>query len=149
MTKNSEKILVGGKNRSHQKWLSIYRFFLQNKYNEMNDMNEMVHTRSRLRWNLSLIGCCVQLHYGTVQEVRCDPFVQISRLCTGNWTQIRPYNAIPLCNAIQHRPRIERNRPFAASHSRGTKPPCWNAKVALGQDKQRKLPFKIMYAFYL
>ena len=48
-------------------------------------------------------------------------------------------------------------RPFAACHSRGTKPPCWDAKVALGQDKQRKLPFlngtgslkfKIMYAFY-
>ena len=31
------------------------------------------------------------------------------------------------------------NRLFAASHSRGTKPPCWRAKVALGQDKQRKL----------
>ena len=29
------------------------------------------------------------------------------------------------------------NRPFAASHSRGTKPPCWRAKVALGQDKQK------------
>ena len=39
------------------------------------------------------------------------------------------------------------NRPFAASHSRGTKPPCWRAEVALGQDKQRKLPLKIMYAF--
>ena len=39
------------------------------------------------------------------------------------------------------------NRPFAASHSRGTKPLYWRAKVALGQDKQRKLPFKIMYAF--
>ena len=31
------------------------------------------------------------------------------------------------------------NRPFAANHSRGTKPPCWRVKVALGQDKQRKL----------
>jgi len=39
--------------------------------------------------------------------------------------------------------------PFAACHSRGTKPPCWRAKVALGQDKQRKLPFKIMYVFCL
>ena len=39
------------------------------------------------------------------------------------------------------------NRPFAAFHSRGTKPPCWNAKVALEQDKQRKFPSKIMYAF--
>ena len=29
------------------------------------------------------------------------------------------------------------NRPFAASHSRDTKPPCWRAKEALGQDKQR------------
>ena len=38
-------------------------------------------------------------------------------------------------------------RPFAGSHSRGAKPPCWRAQVALGQDKQRKLLFKIMYAF--
>ena len=29
------------------------------------------------------------------------------------------------------------NWPFAASHSRGTKPPRWRAKVALGQDKQK------------
>ena len=29
------------------------------------------------------------------------------------------------------------NRPFAACHSRGTKPPCWNAKVVLGQDQQK------------
>ena len=29
------------------------------------------------------------------------------------------------------------NRPFAASHSRGKKPPRWRAKVALGQDKQK------------
>ena len=28
------------------------------------------------------------------------------------------------------------NRPFAASHSRGTKLLCWRTKVALGQDKQ-------------
>ena len=41
------------------------------------------------------------------------------------------------------------NRPFVASNSRGTKPPCWRAKVAPGQDKQRKLPFKIMYVFCL
>ena len=39
--------------------------------------------------------------------------------------------------------------PFAACHSRSTKPPCWRAKVALGQDKQRKLPFKIMHVFCL
>ena len=41
------------------------------------------------------------------------------------------------------------NRPFAASHSRDTKPPYWWAKVALGQDKQRKLQFKIMDVFCL
>ena len=29
------------------------------------------------------------------------------------------------------------NRPFSASHSRGTKPSCWRAKVALGKDKQK------------
>ena len=41
------------------------------------------------------------------------------------------------------------NRPFAASHSRGTKPPCWRATVALGQGKQIKLPFQIVYVFCL
>ena len=33
--------------------------------------------------------------------------------------------------------------------SRGTKPPRCRAKVALRQDKQMKLPFKIKYAFCL
>ena len=32
------------------------------------------------------------------------------------------------------------NRPVAASHSRGTKLPCWRAKVALGQVKQQPRP---------
>ena len=41
------------------------------------------------------------------------------------------------------------SRPFAASHLLGTKPPCWRAKGALEQVKQRKFPFKIMYAFFL
>ena len=40
---------------------------------------------------------------------------------------------------------VYNNRPFAAFHSCGTKPPCWDAKVVLGQDKQRILPFQIMY----
>ena len=30
-----------------------------------------------------------------------------------------------------------KNRPIAASHSHGTKPPRWRTKVALGQDKQK------------
>ena len=42
---------------------------------------------------------------------------------------------------------IASDRPFAANHSRDTKPPCWRAKVSLGKDKRRKLPFKIMYGF--
>ena len=29
------------------------------------------------------------------------------------------------------------NIALAASHSRGSKPPCWRAQVALGQDKQK------------
>ena len=41
------------------------------------------------------------------------------------------------------------NRPSTASHSRGTKPPCWREKVALGEGKQRKLPFQVMYVFCL
>ena len=40
-------------------------------------------------------------------------------------------------------------RPFAGSHLLGTKLPCWRAKGALEQVKQRKLPFKIMHAFCL
>ena len=32
---------------------------------------------------------------------------------------------------------LSNNRPFAASYSRGTKPPYWRAKVGLGQDKQK------------
>ena len=39
------------------------------------------------------------------------------------------------------------NRPLAASHSGATNPPCWRAKVALGQDKQRKLPFQVITVF--
>ena len=42
------------------------------------------------------------------------------------------------------RKKPQRNTPVAASHLHGTKPPCWRAKVALGQDKQRKLPFKFI-----
>ena len=36
---------------------------------------------------------------------------------------------------------------LATALSRGTKPANWDANVALGQDKQRKLPFKMMHAF--
>ena len=32
---------------------------------------------------------------------------------------------------------LQRNRPFASSHSRDTKPPYWRARDALGEDKQR------------
>ena len=46
-----------------------------------------------------------------------------------------------------NQPVLDFNRPFAACHFRGTQLPCCDAKVALGQDKQGKLPFKIMYAF--
>ena len=37
----------------------------------------------------------------------------------------------PLCDPVHF------HRPFAASNSRGTKPPCWRTKVALGPDKQK------------
>ena len=32
---------------------------------------------------------------------------------------------------------VSENRPFAACHSRSTKSPCRDAKVALGQDQQK------------
>ena len=40
---------------------------------------------------------------------------------------------ILLCDQYE----ISYNGPFAACHSRGTKPPCWDEKVALGQDQQK------------
>ena len=36
-----------------------------------------------------------------------------------------------------------RYRSFVANQSRVTKPPCWRAKAALGQEKQRKLSFNL------
>ena len=40
-----------------------------------------------------------------------------------------------------------RQRGKAASHLRGTKPSCWRAKVALGQDKWRKYHIKLCVPF--
>ena len=42
---------------------------------------------------------------------------------------------------VQRLRKSHTNRPFASCHSRGTKPPCWRASDALGEDKQRQLPF--------
>ena len=39
------------------------------------------------------------------------------------------------------------NRPFAACHSRGTKPPCWDAKVVLGQDNKGNYNLKLCMPF--
>ena len=56
--------------------------------------------------------------------------------------------AVPSSHSDQHWLRFSvKNRLFAGFHSRGTKPAYWEAKAALGQEKQRKSPFKIMYAF--
>ena len=70
------------------------------------------------------------------------------------WYTLRHLKANPLAEkaalpsiSLGTIPRSD--RVFVASHSRGTKPPCWRGKVALGQDKQRKLPFNIMNAFCL
>ena len=54
-----------------------------------------------------------------------------------------------LLTTIENREKddVELNRPFAASHSCGTKPPCWRAKVALGQDKQRNYHLKLCMSF--
>ena len=45
-------------------------------------------------------------------------------------------------NWVWHR----NNSPFAASNSRGTKPPGWRAKAALGQDKQKTYNFKWQFS---
>ena len=67
--------------------------------------------------------------------------VCVGGLCQGITKQILTYIYMH-CSGLQI-------APFAASHSRGTKLPCWRAKVELGWDKQRKSPFKTMLAFCL
>ena len=51
------------------------------------------------------------------------------------------------CYLVIHNSRS--NRPFAASHSRGTKLPRWRAKVALGQDKQKTYIWYEMVIFFV
>ena len=41
----------------------------------------------------------------------------------------------------------EWNRPFAAYSHMVQKPPCWDARDALGQDKQRTYTFKMVIFF--
>ena len=67
--------------------------------------------------------------------------VCVGGLCQGITKQILTYIYMH-CSGLQI-------APFAASHSRGTKLPCWRAKVELEWDKQRKSPFKTMLAFCL
>ena len=73
-------------------------------------------------------------------------FIKIGPVIGG---RIYPWVTTPSIFCPLQHPCVLNNRPFAASHSRGTKPPCWRAKVALGHDKHRKLPFQIMYVFCL
>ena len=51
--------------------------------------------------------------------------------------QLGPYQwwVHPTKQTMKH--LVVSNRPFVACHSRGTKPPCWDANVALGQDQQK------------
>ena len=39
--------------------------------------------------------------------------------------------------------------PFLASHLHGTKPPCWRAKVALGQDQQNLTAYIVLNGNFL
>ena len=52
-------------------------------------------------------------------------------------------------HGFPHKHRNKRTRPFATSHLCRRKPSRWRVKVALGQDKQRKLPFEINHVFLL
>ena len=57
-------------------------------------------------------------------------------LSTSQKNEIYCFDSLNYC--LQHGAAVWFvNRPFAASHSRGTKPPRWRAKVTLGQDKQK------------
>ena len=99
--------------------------------------------------SLSIRGSCVSVFF-------CDPLRKFLNkiaenctmkvpTCSGNKLKI----GVTVCKAAQTKYRFEGsacfgstaslqgNRPFASSHSRGTKPPYWRARDAPGEDKQR------------
>ena len=77
-----------------------------------------------------------------IDNIKCTRFKHLKKVLVSSFCHFIESN-----EATEYLSLFSPNRSFAPCHSRGTKPPSWDAKVALGQDKQRKLPFKIMYAF--
>ena len=77
-----------------------------------------------------------------IDNIKCTRFKHLQKVLVSSFCHFIESN-----EATEYLSLFSPNRSFAPCHSRGTKPPSWDAKVALGQDKQRKLPFKIMYAF--
>ena len=77
-----------------------------------------------------------------IDNIKCTRFKHLQKVLVSSFCYFVESN-----EATEYLSLFGPNRPFAACHSRGTKTPSWDANVALGQDKQRKLPCKIMYAF--
>ena len=74
-----------------------------------------------------------------IDNIKCTRFKHLQKVLVSSFCHIIESN-----EATEYLSLFGPNRPFAACHSRGTKPPSWDANVALGQDKQRKLPLKIV-----
>ena len=74
-----------------------------------------------------------------IDNIKCTRFRHLHKLLVSSFCQFIESN-----DATEYLSLFSRNRPFAAYHSRCTKPPCWGAKVALGECKQRTLPYKII-----
>ena len=77
-----------------------------------------------------------------IDNIKCTRFKHLQKVLVSSFCHFIESN-----EATEYLSLFSPNRSFAPCHSPGTKPPSWDAKVALGQDKQRKLPCKIMYAF--
>ena len=86
-------------------------------------------------------------YWSIVQNCAKQP-VFLCRSRTRERAHERSENACD-ARALRAKTSFDGNKPFAASYSCGAKPPCWKAKVALGQAKQRKLPFQVMNVFCL
>ena len=74
-----------------------------------------------------------------MDNIKCTRFKHLQKVPVSSFYHFTESN-----ETTEYLSLFSPNRPFAACHSRGTKPPSWDAKVALGQDQHRKVPFKIV-----
>ena len=89
-----------------------------------------------------------EAHTGLLCKIVQNSLYFCARSRTRERAHERSENACD-ARALRAKTSFDGNKPFAASYLCGAKPPCWKAKVALGQAKQRKLPFQVKNVFCL